>query len=187
MGPLLRRSLAIAILGTSVSTAQSAPVDMLGDTLVFARAFPSPTTPYTVWAPVSVTTTVVAGSGDAINWPVSGFRTIIDPEANSIDFRFPISSRFDGALPSVFDGFVVGGFDNDIDAVSVLFNDTGFSISLAHTARELLIDLDGSNRGGATGITISVQFVDPAAVPEPSSAALAIVALGMMCTRRRRG
>jgi hypothetical protein len=65
----------------------------------------------------------------------------IDPEADSISFQV---NRLHGLRPgrsTTFDGFIVSGFDTDIDSVSLLSNTSNFVISLAHDLRSLAVNI----------------------------------------------
>lgn len=154
--------------------------DLLGETLTFSRAYPTTDTPY--WNPSSTTTTVTAGTADAIVWKwvpgISG-TTIIDPESNSIAWSGYTSQYIGGQ--SVFDGFVVSGFSRDITSVNVV-DPGGFSIELAPTLRSFAVNLSGFG----SGFTVNVQL---SPVPEPSAvvmigAGLLALSLGKRFSRR---
>jgi hypothetical protein len=167
------RSIAAAVLAASSLQAHAA--DLLGDTLTFTRAFPSADTPWLVWDPVSVSTTVTADGSDTITWdlvssPGNPYQTI-DPGAFSIEWTFTRPTGYVGGAANTFDGYVITGFSNDITAASVSSNNSGLLIELSHTARQITIDLSGNN-AAPTSFVLSV-----AVVPEPASAALLIAGL----------
>lgn len=180
------RSLPVVALGLLVSglvgTAQAST--MLGDTLLFQRAYPTPTTPY--WANDDESTTVTAGNADRIDWFANftdGFFLRVDPEATRIVWNLVSPSTFIGQPNGVFDGFVITGFSSDIVGVSLLSNDSGLAVSLSHSAREVQVSLSGANAGGPTGFEIGLQF---APVPEPGTWALMLAGLAGIARQARR-
>jgi len=177
------RSIAAAALAASAFQAQAA--DLLGDTLTFTRAYPSPDTPFLTFNPVSVSTMVTADDSDSISWEISLFPGQplydIDPGATGIEWQFTSTSAFvtgDG----FFDGFVVTGFGNDIASVSLSGNTSSLDIQVSHSERQIFIDLSGPYSSG-TGFALSV-----AVVPGPTSAALltaGLVAVAALARRRQ--
>jgi hypothetical protein len=176
------RSIAAAALASLSMQAQAA--DLLGDTLTFTRAYPSADTPWLVWDPVSVSTTVTADASDAIVWslassPGNPYQSI-DPGAFSVEWTFTRPTGYIGGGADTFDGYVITGFSNDITAASVSANTSGLMIEVNHTARQITIDLSGNN-AAPTSFVLSV-----AVVPEPASAALMAGGLMVLAAMARR-
>jgi hypothetical protein len=156
----------------AVLAGPAAAQGLVGDTLTFNRAYPTPTTPY--WTVPMQVTTVAADASDLVDWysdGTSGFHLTIDPGAESIVFRLISASSFIGLGPQ-FDGFRVTGFGSDIVSADVAANDSGLSLATSFAGRVLDIDLRGSNFGGSTGFTITV------AVPEPGTWAMWLAGTG---------
>jgi hypothetical protein len=153
---------------------------LIGETLTFSRAYPTPTTPF--WSPSSTTTTVAEGFSDQIVWQwvpgVSGVTTI-NPEASAIAWGgWPGEYIGEG---EVFDGFVVSGFSRDIASVEVV-SSGGFAIELTPGARSFGVSL----RGVGSSFALAVQLVP---VPEPHTFVLAFAGLAVAGTvgQRRKG
>jgi hypothetical protein len=166
----------------AVLAGPAAAQGLVGDTLTFNRAYPTPTTPY--WTVPMQVTTVAADASDLVDWysdGTSGFHLTIDPGAETIVFRLISASSFIGLGPQ-FDGFRVTGFGSDIVSADVAANDSGLSLATSFAGRVLDIDLRGSNFGGSTGFTITV------AVPEPGTWAMWLAGMAGVgaCVRRRR-
>lgn len=175
----------VAVLSLVSAAAATAAPTILGSTLSFLRAYPDQTTQYLSSIP---STTVVAGTSDQVDWIANGLvYTTINPEADRINFfMFPPSGYSTGG--SQFDGYVVSGFDYDIDTVSVLGNSSGLSIALSSGLRSLSVGLSGISFG-QSGFSIGVTFVQPPPtgyVPEPTGIALSAIGLAAMVTVRRR-
>jgi hypothetical protein len=179
----VRHLAATLLLAGAASFAQAA--DMLGDTLLFQRAYPTPTTPY--WNNDDESATVVAGSADRIDWYANftnGFFLRVDPEATSIGWNLVSPSTFVGVAGGEFDGFVITGFSNDIVGVSVLSNNSGLAPFIAFTAREVQVSLRGNNFGGDTGFVLGIEFAP--AIPEPGTWALMLAGMAGVALRARR-
>ena len=141
---------------------------LIGETLTFSRAYPTPSTPY--WSPTTKSTTVATGESDLINWqwfPGGSGTTFINPEDSTISWSGSFSQYI--ADPSTFDGFIISGFSRDILSVSVT-DYGGFTIDLSPSLRSFGINLSGFG----SGFKIDVQL---APVPEPISVLLAAVGL----------
>lgn len=178
----IRHWAAVLTLAGAASTAHA--TDMLGDTLMFQRAFPTPGTPF--WPNDDESTTVATGTGDRIDWFAnftSGFFLRVDPEANRILWNLVTPSSFGGVPNGLFDGFVLTGFRNDIVSVSVSSNDSNLQAFLSNSAREVQVNLNGNNAGGNTGFVLDIQFAP--AIPEPGTWALLLAGLGAVAMRVR--
>lgn len=139
-------------------TGKKCPVsDMLGSTLVFNRRWPTPSTPFPVWTPPTVSTVVAAGTGDRITWFAQGrVYAVVNPEAETISWTLPAASAYGGDA-SIFDGFVVEGFGSDIASVRLL-SASGIGVSaLTNTSRTVSISLVGNYPAGAN-FTIEVKL-----------------------------
>lgn len=182
--PLAARTLA-ALAWAACVPAHAASVDMLGDTLSFVRAYPDIDTRFGQPIP---DTTVVAGIADRVNWlaPNGQLFATIDPEALTIQFDTR-ESIYEGTS-TIFDGFIVSGFDHDIASVFVQGNTTNYSIDLQQGLRSFAMSLSGRSPIGGT-ITIGVTLADPVTnpVPVPATASLVLLGLGLahIGTRRR--
>jgi hypothetical protein len=175
------RSVLAALCLCGATAAQAAPT-LIGDTLSFLRAYPDTNTPF---GPAIPSTTVAAGTSDMVNWFSYVF---IDPEADHISFQVPALTGF-GLDGAPFDGFIVSGFDTDIDSVSLLSNTSNFVISLAHDLRSLAVNIGtGSTQYSSGTFVIAVTLADPpiTAVPEPGTAGLCGLGLAAALLRRRR-
>lgn len=161
---------------------QAAPV-MTADTLTFLRAFPTPATPFNVRDPVNQTTTVANDPSDQINWAAGGFTLQIDPGANNIGFGFLQNTGW-GTSGAIFDGFVITGFSQDISSTALISNTVGAGVTLSHTARQLLVGLNGSSTIGT--FNFSVGFAEPAAVSAPGTLALTGLAVLALVAQRQR-
>lgn len=171
---------ATLVLGPLAPMAASA-ADLIGDTLVFSRAYPTPTTPYTTWNPVQVSTTVSADASDLISWSGSSAPITIDPGANQIVFTFLSSTSYIGA-GNIFDGFVITGFSHDIVSADIASETLPGSVSLTVAPRQLNLSINSGTGIGQT-ITLSVSVV-----PEPGAWALllgGVGALGALAWHRR--
>lgn len=173
----MRRIFAAVVLGASTLPALAA--GMIGSTLTFLRAYPTPETPF--WSNSTETTTVAVGDGDVIDWyaslPSSGFHLTVDPEAETITFNLLTPSSF-VSTDATFDGFVVSGFDAAVVSTSVAGNATGLTITpTIGSSNELHIALSGSN--SANGFTLSVSLI-----PEPTAAMLLSIGLAGIAWRR---
>ena len=171
-----------AALVTSVP-AQAAPT-LIGDTISFMRAYPNPSTQY---GNAISNTTVAAGSSDAVAWSFGSGPSLVrfDPEASSISFNFLVTNGMGGSN-STFDGYVISGIDAQIDALSILFNNTGASlVSLTNTSHGFNLNLGGSLSGT---LVVGLQLHNPIVTTVPEPASLLLVALGLpalLLARRR--
>ncbi len=172
---------AVAALCLCVAgAAQAAAPTLIGDTLNFMRAYPDS---FTQFGPSIPSTTVAAGSSDAVSWLDYVF---IDPEADHISFTVPGQTNFMGGGP-IFDGFVVSGLDHDLESVAVLSNTTGFGITLTHDLRSFKVDLSPANGYSSGQWVIGVTLADsPPPIPEPATSALAAAGLGALALWRLR-
>jgi len=159
---------------------------LVGDTLTVIRVFPDASTPYTAWDPYSVPILVAADASDKFVWEVSGFQTIIDPGIDTIEFGFPVVSRFDTDA-TTFDGFTISGFSNSLASASIVSNTTGMTAVVNLVGQELQLSFAGANLGDTTGLTVGVTFA--AAIPEPGTWSLflsGIAAVAAFSLRRKR-
>lgn len=171
--------LATCLLGTSL--ASQAATSLIGDTISFLRAYPNTTTQYGNAIP---DTTVVAGAADVVSWTFgsNATSTTFDPEANSVRFDFLTATTY-LTTGATFDGYVVSGIDATIDSLSILGNSTSYSVAaLTHDGHSFRIALNGSSGPGS--VVIGLQFAS--AVPEPTSAMLALGGLALLGLRLRR-
>src|SRR5688500_10421916 len=109
---LMVASVAVVVCGP----AQQASADLIGDTLTINRRFPNEITFFPDPVTGSVSTTVVAGPGDAVSPQPTLY--LINPEANSIIFDFVGTSTFGGSVDGIFDGLEFLGFDDAIQNVT---------------------------------------------------------------------
>jgi hypothetical protein len=175
------RSITAAALAALSLQAHAA--DLLGDTLTFTRMYPAIDTPFGVWNPFSVSTTVTEDAADTIYWSTAGVLfNVIDPGATGLAWTLVNATGYSGSGDGTFDGYIITGFSSDIAAVSVSSNNTNLSIDLSHTARQISIDLNGSNFANSSFV-LSV-----AVVPEPATWATltaGLLAIGAVARRRR--
>lgn len=173
----MKVSIALALSGLLVFSHAANGEGLIGETLTFARAYPTTTTPY--WNPSSTTTTVTAGTDDVITWkwlPGASGTTSINPEATNITWS-GTTSQYIGNQ-TTFDGFIVSGFNSDIASVSVL-NSGGFTIDIAPTLRSFSVNLSGTG----SSFVLDVQL---APVPEPSAVALVVTGfIALFLTNKR--
>jgi len=179
-------ALGLTAFASLLPPAFAAPGTLVGDTLTVIRVFPDASTPYTAWDPYSVSIMVAPDGSDTFDWQVSGFQTIINPGVDSIEFGFPVASRFDTDAIT-FDGFTISGFSNSLASASILSNTTGLTAVVSLVGQELQLSLAGANLGDTTGLTVGVTFA--AAVPEPGTWSLflsGIAAVAAFSFRRKR-
>jgi hypothetical protein len=186
----LRLLAALALFGATTAIADPAPAPsgntLIGDTLTFLRAYPSPGTPYGQ-PPQTGQTTTVEGDGDRLSWsgdggwgPESGtVYARFDPEAYGIYVSLPNAGGYIDTGPDFFDGYVISGFDHDIVGASASYDGLTFS----WTSRELRLDFLGTIPAGE--FTIKLQLASDQAVPEPGAAGLVGVALLLAAGVRR--
>lgn len=183
---MVRRLLtALALLGAA--SAMAAPT-LLGDTLTFARGYPDPSTPYGV-DPLSVTTTVAAGTSDQVAWSSTGgwgaesgiTYARFNAEATSIEVSLPNSGVYIDTAPGFFDGYVISGFDHDI--VDASGNYSG--LTLSWLSRELRLDFLGAIPVGSFTIELRLADDPVQGVPEPGAAWLVGTALLLTAGARR--
>jgi hypothetical protein len=189
MPDLVMKRTLLALLGVVVLVPAPgvASASMIGDAITINRFYPDLATIYTPpddSIPGTVTTTVVAGPEGASPQPTL---YSIDLGSNSIVFDFLSPSAFGGATAGVFDGLQFLGFSQAIGNVSA--SATGISVAgLAFGSDFINLDLDGVFNGNAS-LTLQVDFAAPAAVPEPSTLALALLGMGAgfgrLVSRRR--
>ena len=162
------------VLGCGSATA----VDLLGDTLSFRRAYPNTGAQYGQDIP---DTTVAVGTGDQVVWRFNalGNAITINPEPDRIIFSFPPDALFIGTT-SVFDGFVVFGFDADIASISLIDNMTTMSVSLGNGLRTFTVNLSGQSLPN-TSLAVAVSLV-----PEPNIAFLMLVGIVAIGATARR-
>jgi PEP-CTERM motif len=184
MNRIKNLALLAATACASFTSTQATAADLLGDTLTFDRRYPAVETP--VWNNPTQTTTVVAGTGDLIDWFdnfTTGFHMTVDPEATTIRFTLISPSSFLGGA-GVFDGFRITGFGADVVAVSVTDNSTGLGIDTSFGARIIDLNVLAGPNNANSGFTLNVSVV-----PEPASAALLLAGLlgvaGVAARRRR--
>jgi len=174
-----RQALTSAALALSASAAL-ADVNLLGDTLSFMRAWPNVETQYISSIPDTV---VAAGTSDQVSWIVSGSNYLtFDPEAHEIRLFGNRTAAY-GAGNSSFDGYVISGFDHDIQSFT-LTNSTSYGVTLSLLdPRSLAINLNGTSSGA---MTIGIALAQP--VPEPASMAMLAAGLGLIgvAVRRRK-
>ena len=178
--------LGLAANASLVTPAFAASGTLVGDTLTFIRAFPDASTPYTGWEPNSVSILVEPDASDTFVWQVSGFQTNINPGISTIEFDFPVVSRFDTDA-STFDGFTISGITSSLVSASVVSNTTGMVAVVSVVGQELHLSLAGGNLGGITGLTVGVTFAS--AIPEPGTWSLflaGIAGVSASSLRRRR-
>jgi hypothetical protein len=173
----LAMTAAAMVLSASPATAE---VTLLGDTLSFLRTYPTPTTPFTQWNPVQVSTTVTADASDTINWNAGNAPITINPGADQIVFTFLTTTSYVSS-GGVFDGFVITGFSHDIVSASVLSQTIPGLVVLDVSARQLNLGIDS---GTLAGQNVVLQV---SAVPESGIWALMLggmTALGAFVRRR---
>lgn len=173
------RALAAATLALSTSAAL-ADVNLLGDTLSFLRAYPNAATQYLAPIPDTV---VAAGTSDQVSWVVNSGTlsvTTFNPEAYEIQLTANVTSGYIGS-GSRFDGYVISGFDHDIQSFT-LNHATGFGVSISlPDARSMAINLNGTSSGT---LTIGIALAQP--VPEPASMVMLAAGLGLIGVAARR-
>jgi len=172
------RNSVVAATMVLAAVAASAETTLLGDSLSFLRAYPDTSSQYLSAIPDTI---VVAGTSDRVSWIVSGLTyTTFDPEALRIDVIFPVTADYGTPGPE-FDGYVISGFDHDIQSFTVT-NGTGFAVtSTLLDPRTIAIDLTGLSSG-----TYSIGLVMAQPVPEPANVALMAAGLGLLALRARR-
>ena len=172
-----KSGIASVAIAASCSTAMAA--DLLGDTLSFMRAYPNTSTRY---GAAIANTTVAVGTTDQVGWNLTGvapFFVLINPEPDHIIFTFPVINGM-GSGGSLFDGYVITGFDSDIASVSVANNTTGQSVLASAGLRQIDVALSGTfpaNQSFALAVSL---------VPEPASAVLLALGIGALLLRSRR-
>jgi hypothetical protein len=114
---------------------------MLGETLTFARRWPTPDTPFPAFGPDVVVPKVAAGPSDAFIW--SGWLTV-NPEEATIEFTNRVPTGWGNGVRGEFDGIVIYGFSAAIESVSVN-NQMGGVISVSHTGSTILIGLNSQS------------------------------------------
>ena len=173
------RNAAISAVFVIAGASASAETTLLGDTISFLRAYPNTSTQYSSSIP---DTTVSAGTSDRVSWIVSGQTyTTFDPEALSIGITTAYSGY--GSPGSAFDGYVISGFDHDIQSIAVT-NGTSYTVmTTLLDPRTIAIDLKGLSSGT---FSIGLTFAQP--IPEPASVGLMLAGLGLVtvAVRRRR-
>lgn len=178
--------LGFAANASFVPPALAASGTLVGDTLTFVRAFPDASTPYTGWDPHSASILVAPDASDTFVWEVSGFQTNLNPGISTIEFGFPVVSRFDTDA-STFDGFTISGISSSLASASIVSNTTGMAAVVSVVGQELHLSLAGANLGDTTGLTVGVTFAS--AVPEPGTWSLflaGITGVSAYSFRRRR-
>jgi len=173
------RALAAATLALSTSAAL-ADVNLLGDTLSFLRAYPNTATQYLASIPDTV---VAAGTSDQVSWVINGGTlnvTTFNPEAYEIHLTANVITGYVGSA-SGFDGYVISGFDHDIQSFT-LNHATEFGVSISVLdPRSMAINLSGY---GVGTLTIGIALAQP--VPEPASMAMMAAGLGLIGVAARR-
>ena len=120
------------------AAAQAAPT-LIGDTLSFLRAHPDTNTQF---GPAIPSTTVAVGTSDMVNWVPY---VTINPEADSISFHVNFLTAVIRSS-TTFDGFIVSGFDTDIDSASLLSNSSNFVISPTHDLRSFAVNIRAASQ-----------------------------------------
>lgn len=171
------RNAAVSALFAAVGASAAAETTLLGDTISFLRAYPNTSTQYLSSIP---DTTVSAGTSDQVSWIVSGITyATFDPEALSIDISLAYSGY--GGPGAAFDGYVISGFDHDIQSIAAT-NGTGYSVtSTLLGPRAIAINLVGLSSG-----TLSIELTLAQQVPEPASVGLMLAGLGLVAVAVRR-
>ena len=168
-----------ATLLAAASAATSA-ADMIGDTLTFTRAYPSVNSEWAGWNPSHMITTVTADATDQLIWATSGdILNRIDPGAASIQWSF-LRLATDVDASSVFDGFTITGFSQDIVSANIVSNNSSAAIQLAVAPRQLSLGFYASVQAG-TSLLLSVSVVS-----EPATWVLLLAGLGLSAWRHKR-
>jgi hypothetical protein len=166
--------IAVAMLAAVTSSNANT---LVGQTLKFERLYPNLLTQQ---EPFQVRE-VSAGTQDSISWG-SVFGNVygsMNPEANSIEYTAVRATSFVSS-GSIFDGFRITGFGNNISFAAVVSNTTGLNLELSYTADSLTIDLGGvQSFPGSFSVSVTT-------VPEPATYALLVSGLLLIQLRRAR-
>lgn len=171
------------VLLASLACAGSLHATLIGDQITIRRSYPNLATDFAS----PVTTVVTAGASDAVS--PQPYYYAINPEAENIHIDFHVFSGFAGYDGGVFDGLQFLDIDSRILGVSVV-QATGINVvDLEYGADYIHINFNGWF-GSNSYVNLQVLTEDPpvAAVPEPSTFALAALGIGALAlaSRRRR-
>lgn len=166
-----RHILAAALAGCIGATAHSA--NLLGDSILVERNWPTPFTTYV--APIEIDVL------DPINYgSIGSFDIAID--ATTVTATYTGSSYIEGSA-TVFDGFVFSGFSSAVTGASLVGG--GMPVySLTYTPTAIFLNL-GNGGTPAIGPGDFVKF-SVSVVPEPGTFALALAGLALVARQTRK-
>jgi hypothetical protein len=167
-----RHILAAALAGCIGATAHSA--NLLGDSLLVERNWPTPFTTYV--APIEIDVL------DPINYgSIGSFDIAID--ATTVMATYTGSSYIEGSA-TVFDGFVFSGFSSAVTGASLIGG--GMPVySLTYTPTAIYLNLGDGVGAPAVGPGDFVKF-SVSVVPEPGTFALALAGLALVGRKTRK-